>query len=86
MPSLERESAFFDVHRAEWIDQGHEGAWAVVHGKELLGFYESIEAGYAAGRAKYEPGSFLLKQVTPRDEVETIQRAYWGACDEKTPE
>ena len=86
MASLERETAFFNAHRIKWIEEGHEGEWAVVYGEELLGFYESVEAGYAAGRGNYEPGLFLLKQVTPKDEVETIQRAYWGACVETTPE
>lgn len=76
---LETETKFFDVNRAQWVADGHEGKWAVVRDSKLLDFYDSLETGYEAGMAAFKPGTFLLKQVTLKDDVETIQRAYWGA-------
>ena len=82
--SLERETAYFTNNRARWIEQGHEGQWAVVCAEELLGFFESLEEGYEAGVKQVGAGKFLLKQLTPEDKVETIQRVHWGASGRKT--
>ena len=79
--ALEDETKYFDSNRAQWIKDGHEGEWAVIHDRQLLGFYRSLEEGYGAGVAQFGAGNFLLKQVSPEDQVETIQRAYWGASD-----
>ncbi len=40
-----------------------EGKWAVVAGKELVGLFESNDAGYAAGLERVGVSPFLLRQV-----------------------
>ena len=77
--ALEVETEFFNRNRAQWISEGHEKQWVVIQGNELLEFYSSLEGGYEAGAAKYGVGNFLLKQLTPDDRIETIQRVHWGA-------
>ena len=59
---FETETRFFNEHRREWIEEGHEGEWAAVHGTTLLGFFETAEDGYAAGVERFGTGGFLLKQ------------------------
>jgi len=80
---LEQEQAFFEKNRQQWISAGHEDDWAVVHGDQLHGFFKTIGTGYDAGVKEFGAGNFLLKQITPTDEIETIQRMYWGASAEK---
>ncbi len=77
------ETDFFNEHRVQWVADGQEGQWAVIHERELLGFYGSLEEAYGAGVARFGAGNFLLKQVSTEDNVETIQRAYWGASDQQ---
>lgn len=75
---LEIETEYFNRNRAEWIKDGSEGRWAVVREERLLGFFASIEVAYEAGVAEFgDSVEFLVKQVTPRDEVETVQRVHW---------
>lgn len=63
--ALERETEFFDEHRHQWIEEGHEGEWAVVYGDRLLGFYPTLSQGFATGAAEFHGDEFLVKQVTP---------------------
>lgn len=75
---LEKELAFFDRHRAKWLDEGREGQWAVVHNDALLGFYATLEEGFEAGVARLGPTDFLVKELRPTDRIERIPRAFWG--------
>tara|TARA_R110002111_G_scaffold87319_5_gene136741 strand:- start:693 stop:953 length:261 start_codon:yes stop_codon:yes gene_type:complete len=75
---LEKELAYFNDHREEWISEGREGLWCVVLGSELLGFYESMNEAYAVGAKAHGEGvDFLVKRILPEDPVATIQRVYW---------
>ena len=74
---LEAETTYFNAHRAEWIEGGHAGKWAVVHGAALLGFYASVGDGYDAGYKQWGHEPFLVAQVTPSDEIKTIHRLAW---------
>lgn len=75
---MTRELAFFDQNRRHWVEEGHEGEWAVVHDEALLGFFDSLEDAYRQGAQRYGRGDFLVKEVTLTDRVEKIQRASWG--------
>lgn len=83
MPQLATELAYFDRHRAEWVQQGHEGEWVVVRGNELLGFFPTLEEAYKAGVKKFGPGDILVKEVTVQERVEKIQRAHWRASGQQ---
>lgn len=84
--SLEKEKRYFEEHRAQWVSEGHTGKWAVISGEELLGFYESFEHAYGAGAGKLTPGEFLVKEVKPKDNVEVIQRVFWGDLGQRQEE
>ena len=83
MSHLDLESSFYDQERMKWIEQGHEGDWAVVRGTTLLGFYPSLEAAYRAGVEGLGEAEFLVKEVTRQDRIERIQRASWRARGER---
>jgi len=76
--ALEAETAYYNSKRLEWIKEGHEDKWAVVHENELIGIYPSLGEGYAAGVEQLGTDTeFLVKQITPEDTIETIQLVYW---------
>ena len=76
--SFESELAVFEKHRAQWISGGQNHRWVVIHGSEVLGFWDSLAEGFYAGTTRYEPGDFLVKQVDDDDRPVTIRRAFWG--------
>jgi hypothetical protein len=71
--SLRVETAFFDSMRAEWL-KDHGGEWALVRGRELLGFFPSLEEAYTHGRDRFGIDPFLVKRVVPTDPVEILHR------------
>jgi len=71
--SLREEIAFFDSMRAEWL-KDHGGEWALVRGRELLGFFPSLEEAYTHGRDRFGNDPFLVKRVVPSDPVEIVHR------------
>jgi hypothetical protein len=60
---LGRERIYYRAHRAEWVANGHENQWAVIHGTELLGFHDSLHAAVTAGLRRWAPYPFLVKLV-----------------------
>ena len=71
---LETETAFFESQRKQWIADGREGKYAVVHQETLLGFFEDLGEAYQAGASQHGAGNFLAKRVTPEDKVEIVHR------------
>ena len=78
MDRLTQELALFDSNRRQWVEDGHTGEWAVVHGGALVGFFASFEEAYGEGARQFGREDFLVKEVTLTDRVEKIQRAFWG--------
>lgn len=74
--SLRVETAFFESMRAEWL-RGHGGEWALVRGRELIGFYPSLQEAYIHGRDRFGSDPFLVKKVTSSDPVEIVHRGSW---------
>lgn len=72
---LKVEVEYFNQNRAAWIAQGHEGQWATVKVRELLGFYPDVDSAYAAGASKFGAVPFLVKQVRARDDIAIIHRS-----------
>jgi len=77
MKRLVRELAYFDQNRGKWVEEDHQGEWAVIHEEALVGFFDSLEDAYSEGAQRFGREDFLAKEVTLRDRVEEIQRAFW---------
>ena len=77
--ALETETAIFEEKRLQWIAEGHENEFAVVFGEDLLSFFPTLEEAFTAGTDTYGDAEFLVKRVTPHDDVQTIQRVHWGS-------
>lgn len=82
--ALEAETEFFNRHRQKWIDEGHEGEWAVVRAEELVGLFPSLRDAYEAGKEACGSDEFLVKEIRGTDRIETIQRVHWGARGQRT--
>ena len=74
--SLRVETAFFEKMRAEWL-RDHGGEWALVRGRELIGFFPSLQEAYIHGRDRFGSDPFLVKEVRLKDPVEII---HGGSC------
>ena len=70
---LDRLHEVFEAHRQEWLDEGHEGDWAVVTDDGAHGFYGTYEDAYLAAANAFGDGAFLLQQVLPEDRIESVQ-------------
>lgn len=75
--ALEKELDFFESKRAEWV-QHHEGKYALVKEHELADFFDSAEAAYSAGIAKWGNVPFLIKRVLKNDPVEHAPALAYG--------
>ena len=63
---LETELRYFEDHRAEWV-RLYPGKFVVIKGEVLVGPYDTNEAAYNAGVAKFGTEGFLVKQVVEKD-------------------
>ncbi len=63
---LEAELSYFDKHRAEWL-RLYPGKFVVIKGEDFAGAYDTNEAAYDAGVARFGTQSFLVKQVVEKD-------------------
>lgn len=68
---LRPEIEFFESQRSSWIEQGHQGDWAVVRGTRLVGFFDSFGQAYRARCGAVA----LVRQVLPEDPVHIIHRS-----------
>jgi hypothetical protein len=49
---LDRELAFFERHKSEWLDN-HENQFVVVAGDKVAGFYIDYESAWDAGTKEF---------------------------------
>jgi len=75
---LEELQKVFEAHRTRWIEEGHEGKWAVVTSAGAFGFYDTYEQAYLAAAGEFGKSAFLLQQVLPEDPIESVQHARWA--------
>jgi hypothetical protein len=59
---LEQERAFFDAHREELLQRFPE-RFALVHGDELVGTFDTMEAALAEGARLFGPTSVLVRRI-----------------------
>ncbi len=63
------ETALYETHKAEWL-QNHRDEFVVVGGNDLLGFFHDFRDAYYAGVEKYGIDTdFLVKRVVPQEPV-----------------
>jgi len=79
MNELDDMKRVFDAHRAEWIEQGRTGQWALIGPDGPVDFFvEYVEIVKAAARL-FGNGPCLIQQVLPEDPIEIIQRVDFSA-------
>jgi hypothetical protein len=52
-----------------------EGKFALIHGRELVGLFDSYQDALTAGYEKFGVQPFLVKQIKAIDQVHFISRA-----------
>jgi len=65
---LEKETAVFLSHLDEWR-KDHLGAFVLIKGEEVIGFFPTLSQAFTEGLHRYALGSFFVKQISPRDNV-----------------
>jgi hypothetical protein len=66
--ALEKELALFEKMKPELL-KNHEGKFALIHGEEFLGTYDSAENAYAEGVKRFGRETFLVKKISATAEV-----------------
>ena len=66
---LDRELAFFEQHKSEWLTN-YENQFAVVAGDKVAGFYADYESAWDAGTKEFGlQANFLIKQICQHEPV-----------------
>jgi hypothetical protein len=67
---LSREIEVFGEHLEKWRqDRRHLGQFVLIKGDEILGFFPTVDAAFAAGTKRFGLQPFFVKQIVPRDVV-----------------
>jgi hypothetical protein len=75
--ALELELAYFEEHRQELL-QHHEGKFALVKGRELVGTFTTFAEAFEAGVARFGNVPFLIKPVTAAESLAQAPALYTG--------
>jgi hypothetical protein len=67
MHVLDKELAFFNTHKGEWV-KNHPDKFALVKGDELIGTFDTAEAALAEGAKRYGSTAFLVRKINQSDE------------------
>ena len=75
--ALEREVEIHEQRRAEWLAAGQDGRWVVIHGPDVLGFFDSLDAAAEAGYQQFGLSElFMVRQVSqPHAPIRVSRRA-----------
>lgn len=60
--TLTDEIAAYELMRAE-LESSHLGKWALVHDKNLIGIFDSVEAAAEQAVQKFGRGPYLIRQI-----------------------
>lgn len=71
MAALNKEVAFFEKHRQEFLQKAL-GKFALVKGEKLHGFFDTDEAAYKAGVEAFSLEPFLIRQVLEEDQIHEV--------------
>ena len=72
--TLQIEMRTYEKHLPEW--QEHEGAYVLIHGTEVNGFFDSYTEALKSGYDTFGLQPFLVKQVSATEKVQFISRLY----------
>ena len=65
------ELAFFESHRAEFIERG-EGKFVLIKGEELVDFFDTPETAYKTGVDRFGLVPFFIRQVLREEQTHDI--------------
>jgi len=65
---LERERKVYEAHLDEWR-QSQLGRFVLIKNEDVLGFFDSLEAAFNEGTARFRLEPFFVKQITPGEVV-----------------
>lgn len=66
---LKAELGFFQEMKGEWLKH-HNGQFALVRGRQLVGVFTTFQEAYSAGVKQFGNVPMLIRQVLPSDPVE----------------
>lgn len=69
--ALERESTYYATIKEELL-RHHEGKFALVVGEQLVGTFDTREAAYRDGIAKFGNVPMLIKRIERNEPTESI--------------
>ena len=59
---LSREFALYRRHQVEF-DAEHHWEWVVIHGEEVVGFYDDFQIAAQIAVERYGRGPYLIRQI-----------------------
>lgn len=62
MAPLDNEIAAFEKMQAD-LEANHMGEWVLIHGEDLIGTYESLDAAARVAVTRFGSGPYLIRQV-----------------------
>ena len=65
---LERELATFEKLKDELL-KNHRDKFALIHGEDFIGAFDTPEAAYSAGIQAFGKEPFLVKRIAAKEEV-----------------
>lgn len=68
---LKEEWAFYNQKKEELL-RTHPGQFALIKGRELLGFYATRRAAYAEGVQRFGRECFLVHQILEIEPIEVV--------------
>ncbi len=69
---LREETRTYEAHVAQWTE--HEGQFVLIHGSDVIGFYESYEEALTAGYERFGVAAFFVREVRQQPPVQFVSR------------
>jgi hypothetical protein len=74
---LEQELALFEQMKEELL-KNHDEKFALIHGNEFVGAFDSAANAYEEGVKRFERAPFLVKRITRTEEIYRNQAQFLG--------
>ena len=74
---LASELATYEAHKEELVSQ-HEGRYALVHGSEIAGVWDTYNDALESGYQKFKLEPFLVKQIQSIEQIQFFTRDITG--------
>ena len=65
---LAKERAVFEERIGEWR-QSHLGRFVLIHGPDVIGFFDSLDAAFDEGTRRFGLKPFFVQLIVPSDGV-----------------